>query len=136
MRVFRTMKTASALFCALLTLAFASAAAGSVVDGILHDAHVPHDHQHLSFSDIAAAEHCDDAELAPDQGAQDAQGGHMDVGHHHHHHADGPTGFVANAETALTIRVIPAARTVHGDDMPAPRFTGGAERPPKPVSHA
>jgi uncharacterized protein involved in copper resistance len=128
MRMFRRMRSAGALLCAALTVAFAAASAGSVLDGAVHELHAPHSHSHVSFASAAHDDH-------HDMDSHDADGGkaphdHAGLGHHHHF-GDGPTGFVTDTMASLSQHPGAAGRFRRADEARARPFSGGVERPPK-----
>lgn len=139
MRLFRSMKTACAPLCAVLALAFAAASAGSIVDGAVHEMDAPHAHNHLSFAETVYDDHHahghDHADHDADADGAAHDGDHFGAGHHHHY-GDGPTGFVTAVAPALTQHSRSAAMSGRAEETQPPRFAGGAERPPKPLSLA
>ena len=118
--------------CVALSVVFAGASAASVIDGVQHSAHVPHQHGlHLAFSvadtDHHADHHHDDGDHHDGDGAP---GDHQPGAGHHH--ADAPVGTLsAVVETGAA--VVLAELTLHIEGAASARGVrpGGLERPPK-----
>jgi hypothetical protein len=120
-----------------LTVVFATASAGSLVDSFQHELSFAHSHKHLSFSDVACNDHHAHADqLHGDEAAQssldDMPPADMSGIGHHHHCGDGPVGFVALGSSAE------ASLSAHGAELSAGdsqvklgSLVGGLERPPK-----
>jgi hypothetical protein len=125
------LRTVLAMLCVALSVVFAGASAASVIDGVQHAAHLPHQHGlHLAFSVSDTdhhADHHDDGDHHDDDGAP---GDHQPGAGHHH--ADAPVGTLsADVETGAAVVLAELTLRTEGVASAKGVRPGGLERPPK-----